>query len=422
MAHDEDPLTDLRKRAEAALQGTSVDLSNLSPEIIQTLFQELQVHQIELELQNQELRDTQVALEDAQRKYTDLYDFAPVGYFTLNQHGGIEEVNLAGATLVGIDRNRLIQMPFSDLVHSDAQDDFYLYLRRLFRTPFSESQEILLVKSNGDLVNAQITGVAVRDEQKQISQCRIIVSNITDQKRATQQLLELAADKEHIRTLSNFLRSASHEFRTPLSNVMIALYFLKKTIASAQETEHVAKIEKQVKYITGLVDALATVARLDSNHDFHFEMINLNSFIREVSAQMQLEAQEIGVEVVIECDDRLPFIQVDVSELYLALSNILDNAVHYTSSGGIITIRAFSRGDSMIIDVQDTGIGISRADIPHLFDRFYRVDESHSIRGIGLGLAIANQIIQRHGGMIEVESQLGQGSLFRIILPLHYQI
>jgi signal transduction histidine kinase len=179
------------------------------------------------------------------------------------------------------------------------------------------------------------------------------------------------------------------------------------------------QIAQQVKYITKLVDALAAIARLDSETDFEFERLQINSLIKDLNLALELEAQEKQLTVISEIDSALPPIQGNSSEIHRALLNIVENAVRYTAPGGIITIRAEQRGESIFIEVQDTGRGISEADIPHIFDRFYRVDVNHSSRGIGLGLAIAKQIIQRHEGTIEVESQLGQGSVFRIIVPIH---
>jgi PAS domain S-box-containing protein len=422
MARGENHQSDLRKRAEDALSGMPPDLNGLSLEDIQTLIHELQVHQIELELQNEELRKTQYALAEAQSRYIDLYDFAPVGYFTLNQAGVIEDVNLAGAALVNIERSRLIQRSFSRMVYSEDQDPYYLYLKKLFKTLSSHSLDIRLVKPDGMPFDVHLTGAVVYGDETHFSQCRMIVSNITEQKRAEQQALELAANKENIRTLSNFIRSASHEFRTPLSNVLLDLYLLKKCVDPVQASDCIDKIKQQVKYITKLVDALATIARLDSNLAFEFETIQLNSFMEEVSPLMTQEAQGKNIRVEFEMDSNLPSIEADTGELHVALWNIFDNAVRYTGPGGIITIYVSHKAKSVLIEVHDTGIGISEADMPLIFERFYRVDLVHSVRGLGLGLSIANQIIQRHGGKIEVESRLGQGSMFRVILPIDHRV
>jgi PAS domain S-box-containing protein len=141
---------------------------------------------------------------------------------------------LAGAALVGKVRNRLIESSFPHLVYEDDQDIYHLYLRRLFKTLSSESQEIRLVKPDGVPFDVQLTGLVVRNEQNHMTQCRMIVSDITEQKRAAHQALELAAHKEHIRTLSNFLNSASHEFRTPLTIITIELYLLKKSLSESR--------------------------------------------------------------------------------------------------------------------------------------------------------------------------------------------
>ncbi len=419
MAQHEHGLTDLRKQAEQAKRGLPLNLDNLSPDAIQTLLHELQVHQIELELQNDELRETQDALEKSQNRYLDLYDFAPVGYFTLNQAGVIEEVNLAGVALVEIERSRLLEQPFSQMVYSEDQDTFYLYLKKLFKTATSHSQDIRLLKPDGTLFAVHLAGAVVKNSDNPISQCRMIVSDITEQKRAEQQALELVANQEHIRTLANFIRSASHEFRTPLSTVLLDLYLLKKSIHPAQESDHLKKIEQQVKYIAKLVDSLGTIARLDSVLPFNFNTIHLNSFIAEASTRMKLQAEEKSIRVEFAMDSNVPPIQADTDELYVALGNIFDNAVHYTDPGGAITVRSIRKAETLVIEVSDTGIGIGDADIPFVFERFYRVDKVHSIRGLGLGLSIANQIIQRHGGTIEVQSNLGEGSVVKVILPIN---
>lgn len=419
MPRDENRLSDLRRRAKVALVGVPPDLSGLSLEDIQTVIHELQIHQIELELQNEELRKTQVALEEAQNRYMDLYDFAPVGYFTLSQVGRIEAVNLAGAALVEIERGHLMKRSFSQLVYSEDQDTYYLYLKKLFKTRSSLSQDLRLVKSDGTPFAVQLAGAVVKGGENQIDQCRMIVSDITEQKQAEQQALELAANQEHIRVLLNFIRSASHEFRTPLSNVLLDLYLLKKSLQPAQEGDYVNNIEHQVTYIVKLVDSLEAIARLDREVTMDFRTIDLNSFIGEVSSLMKLDAQEKNIRVEIEMSNNLPLIHADSGELHVALWNIFDNAVQYTDSGGVITIHSSQKAENLVIDVRDTGIGISPADIPYIFESFYRVDRVHSVRGLGLGLSIANQIVQRHGGKIEVESCLGQGSLFRVILPIN---
>ena len=123
----------LRKQAERTLKGRTSDLEKLSTRDIQSLVHELQVHQIELEMQNEELRRAQSEFEDSRNRYSNLYDFAPIGYFTFDKNGLILEVNLTGANILGVERSFLIKKPFSLYIAFGSRDVFYLHLRKVFR-------------------------------------------------------------------------------------------------------------------------------------------------------------------------------------------------------------------------------------------------------------------------------------------------
>ena len=125
---------ELRKRAEDAVSGESNDIRELSEEKMQSAIHELRVHQIQLEMQNEELRRSQLELESARDRYSDLYDFAPVGYFTVNDKGTIVEANLTCAAMLGVEaRGWLIGKPFSRFITRDNQDAFYLHCKELFK-------------------------------------------------------------------------------------------------------------------------------------------------------------------------------------------------------------------------------------------------------------------------------------------------
>jgi len=133
---------------------------------------------------------------------------------------------------------------------------------------------------------------------------------------------------------------------------------------------------------------------------------------------MRAEASAKGLSIELNLQPDLPKIQGDIAELQLALSHLLKNAISFTSQGRI-SVRAFSQQNTIIVEIKDTGIGIPEDDWERIFERFYRVDQARSTPGAGLGLAITRKIIKDHDGKIEVESVLGQGSLFRITLPAH---
>ena len=182
---------ELRQRAEEKLKEAisgSEDLSGVSPERMANLIHELQVHQIELEMQNDELRRIQGELEKTRDKYSHLYDFAPVGYFTVSEKGIIEEVNLTGASMTGIERNALIGKPFSRFVLREDQDIFYKYRQRLLETETSRSCELRLVRNDGHDFYACMECMVIKNKGDDLRQIRAAVSDITERKRAEEVL------------------------------------------------------------------------------------------------------------------------------------------------------------------------------------------------------------------------------------------
>jgi len=163
---------------------------------IQALIHELQVHRVELEVQNEQLRDAQVELEEARDRYLELYDFAPVGYLTLDLTGTILDANLAAADLLGVDRRSLIQARLSRFIARDFQDTWYLLLQRFSVAGVKETCELELVKSDGVPVFVQFEGVSARDEKRENSRIQTCVVNITRRKQLEEDLRELNAGLE----------------------------------------------------------------------------------------------------------------------------------------------------------------------------------------------------------------------------------
>ncbi|KCZ73201.1 PAS domain S-box [Candidatus Methanoperedens nitroreducens] len=179
---------DLRRRAEEILQGKTELLKELSAQDIQSIIHELRVHQIELEMQNEELRRAQREIEESRNRYSDLYDFAPVGYFTFDANGTIIAVNLTGARKLGVERRSLIRVPFSLYVAPGSRDTFYLHLRQVFRAGSRQTCELKIVDKSRNQFDARLESLAVQDGEGKINQCRTAVIDITELKRAEEAL------------------------------------------------------------------------------------------------------------------------------------------------------------------------------------------------------------------------------------------
>ena len=185
----EDKFSKLRKQAKELLDKDPSAIEKMPPGEIKTLIEELHIHQTELEMQNEELRRTQLELEAARDKYSNLYDFAPVGYITTSE-GLILEANLISAALLGMERSFLIGKPFSNFIARDYQDGFYFLRKNLIETKTLRTSEVKLVKNDGTQFYAQLDGIVVKDTSGNITQTRIAITDITERKRAEEALRE----------------------------------------------------------------------------------------------------------------------------------------------------------------------------------------------------------------------------------------
>jgi signal transduction histidine kinase len=237
------------------------------------------------------------------------------------------------------------------------------------------------------------------------------VQDITDKHIAEQKSFELALQREQTRLLRDFITKASHEFRTPISLINSSIYLLEKT--DERRADRISIIRNQTTMLTNLVEHLVTMVTLDSGVTMKYRRLALNSLINMaiVAYSDALEAYSLKLDLA----DDLPMINGDARYLHMALLELLENATDHTPKGSEITIRSYSPDEKTIcLEIKDTGGGIQLEDLPYIFDRFYRADESHTTRGFGLGLPIARVIIEAHHGKISVESQPGKGSTFTI--------
>jgi PAS domain S-box-containing protein len=187
----------LRVRAEKSLHARVEDIGISPIADINELINELHVHQVELEMQNEELRKAQLELEESHNKYQDLFDFAPVGYFAIDDQGLIRKVNLAGAGLLGTERGNLIKMKISSFISPDFQDVFYFHRKRVAETKTKQFCELKFVKENGTPFYARLETIVVQDSEGKFSQFRTALTDINERKQAEEVLLEKEKELEN---------------------------------------------------------------------------------------------------------------------------------------------------------------------------------------------------------------------------------
>ena len=219
-----------------------------------------------------------------------------------------------------------------------------------------------------------------------------------------------------------FVADASHEMRTPLTALKTSMEVaLRDKRMSLPEAKEVIKSNlEDIDGLKSLSDNLLSLAHYQSNgQKLIFKELDIKEVMKNVHRKILPLVKQKGVDVKLEIESQT--IRGDKESLEEMMLIFLDNAVKYTPSGGKITVTAERKGKLLSIKVKDTGIGISRENIPHIFDRFYQVDRSRSkdkVAGFGLGLSLAKKIIEMYKGSVEVVSVLGKGATFTIKLPL----
>jgi PAS domain S-box-containing protein len=253
---------------------------------------------------------------------------------------------------------------------------------------------------------------------------RIVALNqdLTERKRAEAQQIELAAERARMKVVERFAHDASHDLRTPLSIMQTSAYLLSKTNEPEKRQRHLDNLEAQIAHITRVLEDFLDLSRLDQiTTALHLEPCNLNLLLYGLRDEQQPLAAQKRHDIRLNLADHLPPVNGDETELWRAFRHLLINALNYTPDGGHISIVTCQQDSSAVVEVRDNGIGMSASQLPYIFERFYRADEARGTNtgGAGLGLTIAKKIIEAHKGKIEVESAPGEGSVFRVYLPIY---
>lgn len=233
----------------------------------------------------------------------------------------------------------------------------------------------------------------------------------------------LAGANERLQELdklkSKFVSDVSHELRTPVTNLMMYIDLLEKGKVDRQN-HYISVLKREVARLSSLVESILDLSRLELNHrTITLGPVNLNRVIEQVLVAHQPRFESTGLQLETELSDSLPMVRGDDNQLAQVVTNLVSNAVNYTREGFIrVTTRHIADMRQVLLLVEDSGIGIDPEDIPHLFDRFYRGQRISHIPGSGLGLGIVKEIVDIHQGKIGVDSVVGQGSRFRIWLPV----
>jgi PAS domain S-box-containing protein len=377
---------------------------------------ELQVHQIELEMQNEELQKARTEMEAALEKYSDLYDFAPVGYLTLDREGTIHAANLASASLLGIERSRLVKRRFGLCVSAADRPAFDAFLTRVFESQARELCEVTLLNDGRPPVEVRIEAAAAASGRE----CRAVLEDITERKRAEEDRLIM----NRLESTGILAGGIAHDFNNLLTMILLNLELAQPLIPPGEELAHLLAQAKQAAMTSGgLTQQLHAFATGGAPVR---KPTGLSSVIQE---SVRLAASGSRLRCDFSLAEDLWLAEVDAGQIGQVIRNLVLNAREAKPAGGVLAVRAenvvlgpqehpsLPPGDYVRVSVTDWGGGIAKEVLPKIFDAYFSTKRRGTQRGMGLGLAICHQVVQKHGGAIAVESQPGVGTTFRIHLP-----
>ena len=410
---------DLRKRAEEIARERAAPVPEspdaLSPEDARRLLHELQVHQIELEMQNEELRRAHGELEASRARYFDLYDLAPVGYCTLSEKGLILEANLTAARLLGVARGNVAGMALSHFILPEDQDTYYLHRKRLFETDVAQACELRMRRQDGTSFWARLEVASAKDADG-APVCLAVMSDITARKQAEERLREAGLRKDE------FLAMLGHELRNPLLPIRIAAHLI---LTRAPEDPAFRRqceiIEQQIEHLARLVEDLLDVSRIEHGKiSLRRERVDLGVVVSQVLEVCRPLIEGRQHRVAPALPDGPLYVDGDPVRLEQMVCNLLNNACKYTDDRGEIRVAVEREGGEAVVRVRDNGIGLTSEQIEKVFEPFYQADRSQTRAegGLGIGLTLVRRLVGMHGGSVTAASKgLGKGSEFVLRLP-----
>jgi two-component system CheB/CheR fusion protein len=414
MAKHEDQ--ELRRRAVAAV----TQRRGNRPATTAKLVSELEIHRVELEMQNEELQHARIATEAALARYTEVFDFAPIGHVVLDADLRIREINHLGARLLGSERGRLIERPLAAFVAITGLTQFDVLMKKATASAVSVQDEFEM--SRGD--EAWLCRMTVASLARSEARVLVALEDITDAWRKQVALAQSErALSEANRHKDDFIAMLSHELRNPMASIAACVTALQTSDASADTTHRMLDIlDRSSKHLGRLIDDLLDVTRITSGKiRLQLAPIELGELVSKVLADLGPGIERSGLRLEAAIAPGELWTLGDPVRLVQILTNLLANAQKFTPKGGRITVALERRDDRAVVRVTDTGVGVDPAQIDSMFEPFVQstqgLDRSHG--GLGLGLAVARGLVELHGGHIGMRSQgRGFGTEVSFDLPI----
>ncbi len=366
-----------------------------------------------------EQKMSEQVLQESENKYRAYINNSPQLIFVADSSGRYIDVNPAACAITGYSKDELLNMHRLELYAPESKEDAINSFKHLLNTGRSTGEYCFLKK---DRSRFYMTVEAVKlSEERIIGFC----TDTTERKNNEEELLKakIAAENSN-HTKSEFLATMSHELRTPLNSIIGFSEVLSEGYfgqINEKQAKYIKNISNSGKHLLTLINAILDIAKVESGKmQLYKEKIYLKDIVDEMISAMQYLAASKEIILKLQPDSQFGTVQADKAKLRQILYNLIGNAIKFTESGGSVIIETTEDDKMAYISVKDTGIGIPANDLDKLFKPFTQLDSfcSRQYEGTGLGLSLAKELAELHGGSIHVESEPGKGSTFTLALPI----
>lgn len=398
---------------------------NEKVEEIQELIQLLQIHQIELEHQNEELRATQQELEISRNRYILLFDLSPIPYFILDKNSLIKDVNISGSKILDIVKKRLINKNISFFIPQKERYEFGKFINSLFDSHEKQTCEITLINKNKKIFEVIIEGIVLEDNIDEVQTCQIAIIDFTNQKKFENSLMN--SEKKLIASNDSkdrFFSILAHDLRSPFQSLLSMTDYLAKENKSLNSDEISELCNGLNNNLMNLYDLLNNLLRWTMiQRDlmvFNPIICFINKIIKDSLEVIRISANNKKITIKNNVNEELK-VRCDIDMFKLVINNLITNSVKFTPIGGEITIDASEKEDYVEVSISDNGIGIDKNNIDKIFNFTtpYSTEGTKGEKGTGLGLALCKEFIEKNGGRIWFNNNEGQGTKFSFTLPIN---
>jgi PAS domain S-box-containing protein len=416
----------LRARAQELLRRSPQSIYDLDKLQVKELVEELRIHQIELEMQNEDLIRGHAELDKAREEYFDLYDNAPVGYIISDVFGNISSVNQKLSEILHTTKTELLKHGFAPFLTQHDADFFYKHCRKVLQSETDHASEVEITFPEGSAAFLRFDSVLLNrmlpENRKTI---RTTISDLTEQKRLQTQV----SQNQKMEALGTLAGGIAHDFNNLLVPIIGYAELIEMSLEhGCKEVEYAAAIVESARIARDLIEKILLFSRQSGTRT---QAVQIKDVMNECLTLVRVSIAK-NIDIRQEVDVDLPLISADPSQLHQVIMNLCTNAAQAMPEGGKLWVRLnlirnarlvnglelLSQGEEVIcLSVEDNGCGMDNATLQRIYEPFYTTREKGEQRGTGLGLAIVANIVKQRKWHLDVASNVGEGTIFRIYFP-----